>query len=318
MLNFIKGIACIGVVFIHVGFPGKFGLIIAKLCQFAVPIFAMTAGFYALNSTEETVQRRLFKIVRIFVFALIWFIAYAVLSHWLDGNLMEWIKDELSVVNFVKFIVFTKLDFAIPLWYLIGMIETYIVWWFVVKHKREDIFLKFMPIMFLLQFALTTFCETKGMPWSLKMNFVTRVFSWFLLGYYLHKNQDIVLNMVRKMHLIIAALIGILISLSHLVFRIRIDFSCVGVFILSMSLFIIAMKYKDVSISSGVEYLGNYLSLNVYIFHSIIAGIFIIIANRLLGIDTATGWFPWVNPLLTVFVSIMVAYIINSFKKGNV
>ena len=194
----------------------------------------MTAGFYALNCTEETIQRRLFKIVRIFVFALIWFIAYAVLSHWLDGNLIEWIKDELSIVN------------------------------------------------------------------------------------YLHKNQDRVLNMVSKMHLIIAALIGILISLSHLVFKIRIDFSCVGVFILSTSLFVIAMKYKDVSISSGVEYLGNYLSLNVYIFHSIIAGIFIIIANRLLGIDTTTGWFPWVNPLLTVFVSIMVAYIINSFKKGNV
>ena len=47
MLNFIKGIACIGVVFIHVGFPGKFGLIIAKLCQFAVPIFAMTANTFA-------------------------------------------------------------------------------------------------------------------------------------------------------------------------------------------------------------------------------------------------------------------------------
>lgn len=318
MLNFIKGIACIGVVFIHVVFPGKFGLIIAKLCQFAVPVFAMTAGFYALNSTEETIRRRLFRIARIFVLALIWFVIYAFLSHWIDGNLMEWIKDELSVETLVKLILFINLDFAIPLWYLIGMIETYIVWAFVVKHKREDFFLKLMPIMFLLQFALTTFCDTKGMPWSLKMNFVTRVFSWFLLGYYLHKNQNKVLNMVSKMHLIIATLIGILISLSHLVFRIRVDFSCVGVFILSTSLFVIAMKYKDVSISSGVEYLGDYLSLNVYIFHSIIAGIFIIIADRLLGIDTATGWFPWINPPLTVLTSIMIAYIINSFKKGNI
>lgn len=38
-LDFLKGIGCIGVVFIHIFFPGVFGRIIMKISQFAVPVF---------------------------------------------------------------------------------------------------------------------------------------------------------------------------------------------------------------------------------------------------------------------------------------
>ena len=38
-LNFLKGIGCIGVVFIHIRFQGEFGRAIHKLAQFAVPVF---------------------------------------------------------------------------------------------------------------------------------------------------------------------------------------------------------------------------------------------------------------------------------------
>lgn len=39
MLDFIKGIACICVVFIHVTFPDRFGLILKNICGYAVPLF---------------------------------------------------------------------------------------------------------------------------------------------------------------------------------------------------------------------------------------------------------------------------------------
>lgn len=38
-LNFLKGIACIGVVFIHIPFPDVFGEIVVKIARFAVPLF---------------------------------------------------------------------------------------------------------------------------------------------------------------------------------------------------------------------------------------------------------------------------------------
>ena len=40
MLNFLKGLACIGVVFIHITFPGKVGEIIKYASAYGVPIFS--------------------------------------------------------------------------------------------------------------------------------------------------------------------------------------------------------------------------------------------------------------------------------------
>jgi len=43
-LNILKCIACIGVVFIHIAFPGIFGRVIQVFAAFAVPLFLMIAG----------------------------------------------------------------------------------------------------------------------------------------------------------------------------------------------------------------------------------------------------------------------------------
>jgi len=45
-LNSIKGIACLGVVLIHIKFPRTVGEIFWVLGQFAVPLFFMISGYY--------------------------------------------------------------------------------------------------------------------------------------------------------------------------------------------------------------------------------------------------------------------------------
>ena len=47
LLNVLKGIACLLVVFIHVPFPGVFGRNIAKIGDVAVPFFFLISGWYA-------------------------------------------------------------------------------------------------------------------------------------------------------------------------------------------------------------------------------------------------------------------------------
>ena len=48
-LDTIKGVACICVVFIHIHFPGVLGDVVARLSNFAVPIFFMTSGFFSFS-----------------------------------------------------------------------------------------------------------------------------------------------------------------------------------------------------------------------------------------------------------------------------
>ena len=62
-----------GVVFIHVSFPGVGGIIISKLAQFAVPTFFMIAGYYAYGQKEEKLTKRLKRILWIFVYAYVCF-----------------------------------------------------------------------------------------------------------------------------------------------------------------------------------------------------------------------------------------------------
>jgi surface polysaccharide O-acyltransferase-like enzyme len=60
-LNLLKGIGCLGVIFIHVRFPGIFGQIIHQLSQYAVPLFFMISVFFAFAASEATLKRRLKK-----------------------------------------------------------------------------------------------------------------------------------------------------------------------------------------------------------------------------------------------------------------
>lgn len=46
-LNIIKGFACIGVVFIHITFPGIVGDSVLYVSAYAVPAFFLIAGYYA-------------------------------------------------------------------------------------------------------------------------------------------------------------------------------------------------------------------------------------------------------------------------------
>ena len=57
-LNLLKGFACIGVVFIHVTFPGVFGQIIKDAAGFAVPVFFLTSGFYSYFDDNEKAIRK--------------------------------------------------------------------------------------------------------------------------------------------------------------------------------------------------------------------------------------------------------------------
>ena len=64
-LNFLKCFACIGVVFIHITFPGRFGEIVRLGADYAVPVFFMIAGYYAWGKDTAVIKRRLIKMLKI-------------------------------------------------------------------------------------------------------------------------------------------------------------------------------------------------------------------------------------------------------------
>lgn len=63
-LDFIKGIACICVVFMHCEFPGVLGTAFQCVSRFCVPFFFMVSGYYCYNGEENTTEEKTKRAIR--------------------------------------------------------------------------------------------------------------------------------------------------------------------------------------------------------------------------------------------------------------
>lgn len=322
-LNLLKALACIGVVFIHVRFPGAFGEIISYAATFAVPIFFMIAGYYAYGKDTATIKRRMSKIGCIFLFGYFLFFAYCALSQFLNQSFHTWLGENFNWFTPVKYTVFCTVDFAQPLWYLIAMVEVYIFWYFVVKHQKEQFVLKFMPLLFGLLFLTVFYCEAKQLPWFCQMNFLTQALPWFLLGYFLRTAGAERFRSTENRKALICIAIGFAVTLlptvSRLVFpaafHLPYSVATVGQVPYAFGLFVMALKNPTTSTCKVLEYLGRELSLFIYLFHTPIAGVLDFIGRRILGIDTNTLAWLWILPLLSLLCSILASLIFSSVLR---
>lgn len=188
-LNILKGLACIGVIFIHVNFPGLFGSVVERLSRFAVPCFFMIAGYFAYQKNELVVRRRLFKILKIlFVGSILYFFqnCFSYFSQGMLGNFFAIFFHWKTLLN-----AFVFCSFLAPvLWYLIAQAEIYVVWYFVVKRKKENVAIYCIPLLFVLMILLNVYCDTLKMSWVFHTNFITEAMPFFLFGFYLHSKES--------------------------------------------------------------------------------------------------------------------------------
>ena len=79
-LDFVKGLACICVVFMHCEFPGKAGIIVQAISRFSVPFFFMVSGyfcFYPGKYDSTIIRRKTTHIARIVLWASLFYVLFA-------------------------------------------------------------------------------------------------------------------------------------------------------------------------------------------------------------------------------------------------
>lgn len=316
MLSFFKGIGCMGVVFIHVTFPGCFGQVISKLFQFAVPIFFMISGYYALGRTVDTIKYRMKKICKILFYGIVLFAIYNILSCLKNGNLLEWLMAHCTFLTLIKCVVFCYIDFATPLWYLIALIQTYLLWLIVIRKKKEETIMKMLPMLFVFQFLQVIICETNNYEWFLKINFLTRALPWFLTGYFVCSIEKNGLK-YKDWVILIAVLFGIVITLMPMLLKTKIDFSCIGLFFYSTALFLYGVKHPKLSLAGGIRFVGDRLSVYVYVLHVIIANLIRIGLNLFL-IDVSGEIILFIFPVITLIFTLIISAILYSLRNDYI
>ena len=241
-LNIFKFIACFGVVFIHVPFPGILGKCLSHIFLFAVPYFFMIAGYYSYGCSVQKIRKRFIKILKILIFAIICWFGFKAVIHLCNNSLEEWISQIFIWKAPIKFFIFCTIDWAIPLWYLIAMVETYFVWMYIVKYKIESKATKFTYLLFILAAALSVFVDSYGMNWSYKINFILKAMPWFMFGYLVHEKYESKIHNIKNLELILLAIIGMIITLSAVLLNPSVDYNYLGVLLTAPSIFILVLK----------------------------------------------------------------------------
>ena len=60
-LDVLKFVASIFVIFIHISFPGNFGVFVGALARFAVPAFFMVSGYFSYKAIQDNDYKKILQ-----------------------------------------------------------------------------------------------------------------------------------------------------------------------------------------------------------------------------------------------------------------
>lgn len=270
-LNYLKGIGCISVVLIHAVIPGKIGIAIKTLADFAVPIFFMISGYYAYDDNQSQsrvkIKRRMKRIFKITIYALlIYFVFSMIYLLIMEGicNTGQWFLQCFSINILAKIVLLNNFDFlnAWHLWFLLALIYDYILLILFNKVSKEKYHYVYMLIP--LCFSIRVFLCNRNPLWI--NNFFITGLPFILLGNMIAKYEKKFREILEFKVLGIAVGIGAGWSLIMLKNKLIIDFSYMGIIVMSLSLFIMALMKPEWG-DNIIAVIGKKYSLSIYIIH---------------------------------------------------
>ncbi len=184
------------------------------------------------------------------------------------------------------------------------------------KKKWQDAILKITPVLFIVGTVLAVFVDTMGLNWSYKINFICRALPWFMYGYIVKERYYIRLKKVSTFKLLLTALLGWGITLSAILLKTKVNYNSVGVLLTAPALFMIGIKNSNIKVNNLVEFVGDKLSLFIYILHPLVS-ILIMYVVKFLRINWE-GAYLYVHPIITLIVTIGVSllfYLVFKNKK---
>lgn len=298
-LNSIKGIACLGVVPIHIKFPEIIGEIFWVLGQFAVPLFFMISGYYMperQNKFEDIkIKRKAFHIGKITI--------CSIFIYWLYFCIRGGVK-QLKWNNkiLIKLLVLQDLDFlnAGHLWFLLSLLYIYILCYIVLKRKRNrtNKIYFLIPLLFLIRIIIPAF---SGYNWHWRGNFLITGVPYFLTGRFIADHKIIFLKIKIK-SLYAALVLGFVFAVFQVFVPYRINIYDSGIILSSIAIFFIAQKAPDNSISF-FEKLGEKHSLYIYIMHILMADLTEKAAHILAVQDLM--FYLWTKPMIVIIITII-------------
>lgn len=314
-LDAIKLLASFMVVFVHVSFQGKLGVLANTLSRFAVPLFFAVAGFFAFGADTKSIKRRFIKIVFLYLVSAAIYHVYeiicAVCSGGVDG-FFSYLCERFGNTKAYFYFIFLNTPFSSEhLWFLLALAYVYLVWLLFIKLSVNDGVL----------FAIATACLVihlifgEGLsavgitvPIEFLRNFALMGFPFFAFGYLANKQK----RNLTKIKWCVLALILLLGAGESVLSRYLFESNeiYIGSVFCAFSLLVIAMKNENKKVDSLLRKLSS-TSTDVYIYHCLISRLGIL-ALGAIDESIVSGWFVRLWPILVCILSVAFSLLKNA------
>jgi hypothetical protein len=168
-------------------------------------------------------------------------------------------------------------------------------------------------VFLVIHLIISIFKDSNYIPWNLQATFLGSGLFWFLFGRFIAEKKE---NLLIKLHnknflLFITFLLSGIIAVILNYFTP--NFSEFAIIPYSTLLFLLAIKNPTVHINKTLEFIGDKLSLNIYILHIILAKVLGVIILKL-GIDQ-NNIYILVRPIVVVFFTLIVSWILYKIQN---
>lgn len=314
-LDFIKAIACVMVLFIHIKFPNEFGYYVSAIARFAVPFFFMVSGYFSYKKENDSayIFRQLRKIIILSILSLLLYFIFSYIISIYNNDLF-FIRNTFNFENLKYFILFNSLPFGTHLWYLFSLIYVYIVYYiFKILFKNDKILYIFIPIL-LIMCIIIEYLVFSGFIFYQNIvirNFLFIGLPFFMLGNLIckHKYSNFMMLLDNKI-LFLTSVFGCLYSLFEAYCSTYMDLYF-GSILVSVSIFIFCVKNENYICDDNIICkFGRYYSLGIYIIHCIFISIYNIFIY-----DIGDVFVQWCAPFVVLILSLITVYSYYKIKN---
>ena len=147
LIDAMKVIAAIGVIFVHFPFPGVLGKILASFGTVGVIFFFLISGYqtYCEDSGDSAkILRRFKRNLRLVLLVMLVHLVYTIFKQIAFGDIVLWLKSYLlNPITYVRLLVLGDLDFINcgHLWYLVAMLYGYLIIYCMEKYNLRKVFI---------------------------------------------------------------------------------------------------------------------------------------------------------------------------------
>ncbi len=303
-INFMKGICCIVIILMHCSFPNRIGNLITYPFKIAVPFFFVISGYFAYRNDNKKLLHKALHILKLLFVSEIIYIFY-----FLIFDKMQLRENFNGIKQILKIIFVGTLSTNNALWFLYALFWSYIA--LMVIHKFKLYKLSHMIAIVVLVVHVVVRSLVRDGSWyddSYFRNFLLFGLPFVLLGSFIKAQEENLVKMFSNKMCLVGALIGEIMIIIEYILLDASDYY-IGSIITTFFVFLFAIKNPKLYINKTVEFIGEKLSLYVYIFHMLGLYIINLIANFINVSDNLA--FRWSRPILVIIFTIGISYLID-------